>query len=382
MDKHKEWLMLKYVPIIVISLICYKLINQYEIVVSFFEQLKKVFTPIIWGGVIAYLLNPIMMFFERKFKLNRIFSMLVVYILFVLVLVGLVMGLVPNIIEGSNDMLRTFPSKEELSEMYYGFLERIDLNFEGLSDGSLEESFNINELLSTFSKTLQENIAKLGTMIYSFAFGILNFIIGVAISLYILWDKEQFSNRIVRILRAFFGEEKAADIIEFFKEVDLTFGKFIVGKSIDSLIIGILCFIGLTVLNVRFALILSIIVGITNMIPYFGPFIGAVPAVIVTMFYSPILAIWVALFILLLQQLDGYVIGPAILGDSLGVSAFWIIFAVLVGGGFFGVLGMLLGVPVVALIRNLINKKTDEILSERSEVLSERIEVLPSEAKE
>lgn len=365
MDKHKEWLMLRYVPIIIISLVCFKLINQYEIVVGFFDQLKKVFTPIIWGGVIAYLLNPIMMFLERKFKLNRICSMLVVYILFGLVLVGLVMGLVPNIIEGSNDMIRSFPSKEQLSEMYYHFIERIDLNLDAIGGTSLEESLNIHELLSTLSKTLQENIAKLGNMIYGFMFGILNFIIGVAISLYILWDKEQFSRRIVRILRAFFGEEKAKGVIEFFEEVDLTFGKFIVGKSIDSLIIGILCFIGLSVLGVRFALILSIIVGITNMIPYFGPFIGAVPAVIVTMFYAPILALWVALFILLLQQLDGYVIGPAILGDSLGVSAFWIIFAVLVGGGFFGVLGMLLGVPVVALVRNLINKKTDEILSER-----------------
>lgn len=368
MDRHKEWLMIKYVPVIIIALICFKLINQYEILLNFFDKLFHVFTPIMWGLVLAYLLNPIMMFIERKLRCNRIFSMLIVYALFGLCLTGLIMGLVPNIIEGSNDMISSFPSKEKLNMMYYDFLESFPINFEILSDANIEESFNISEILSSLSKTMQENIAKLGNFIYGLAFGVLNFIIGIAISMYLLADKEKFVYRIKRILKAFLGNERTDSIISFCKEVDLTFGRFIVGKSIDSLIIGILCFIGLKILGVRFALILSIIVGITNMIPYFGPFIGAIPAIIITMFYSPILAMWVALFILLLQQLDGYVIGPAILGDSLGVSAFWIIFAVLVGGGFFGVLGMLLGVPVVALIRNLINKKTDEILSLKEEL--------------
>lgn len=367
MNNHRERLMLRYVPIIIIALICFKLINQYEIVLNFFNKLIAVFTPILWGLVLAYLLNPIMMMIERKLKVNRLLSILMVYFLFGICMVGLVMGLVPNIIEGSNDMIASFPSKEEFVATYEAFLESININLEYLDEATLEESFNISEILSSLSKTMQENIAKLGSFIYGFAFGVLNFIIGIAISMYLLWDKEKFACRINKILRAFFGNEKASDIVEFFKEVDLTFGRFIVGKSIDSLIIGILCLIGLKLLGVRFALILSIIVGITNMIPYFGPFIGAVPAIIITMFYSPVLALWVALFILLLQQLDGYVIGPAILGDSLGVSAFWIIFAVLVGGGFFGVLGMLLGVPVVALIRNIINKKTDEILTQRGE---------------
>lgn len=134
----------------------------------------------------------------------------------------------------------------------------------------------MKEIWGSVTKTLQENLGKLGTFIYQLAFGVLNFVIGITVSIYILWDKERFSERIVKILRAFL-ESRATDIIEFFKEVDLTFGRFLVGKSIDSLIIGILCFIGLSVINVRFVLILSIIVGLTNMIPYFGPFMGGIP---------------------------------------------------------------------------------------------------------
>jgi predicted PurR-regulated permease PerM len=133
---------------------------------------------------------------------------------------------------------------------------------------------------------------------------------------------------------------------------------------IDSLIIGLICFAGMWALKAPYALLMSIIIGVTNMIPYFGPFIGAVPAIIITLFSSPVTAIWVAVFILILQQLDGYIIGPFILGDSVGLSPFWIILAILIGGGLFGVLGMLICVPVMAIVRNqfsrYINKRLDE----------------------
>ncbi len=149
-------------------------------------------------------------------------------------------------------------------------------------------------------------------------------------------------------------------------EVDEIFSKYIIGKMIDSLIVGIICFMGLWFLKAPYALLMAIIVGVTNMIPYFGPFIGAVPAVIITLFTSPITALWVTLFIIVLQQLDGYIIGPFILGDSVGLSPFWIILAILIGGGLFGILGMLICVPVMAVVRNMFSRYINRRLDEKS----------------
>ena len=195
-------------------------------------------------------------------------------------------------------------------------------------------------------------------------------LLGLVISVYLLADKEKFIRGIKKNLYAFLGRENADKTIDFGNEVNSIFTNFFVGKLIDSTIIGILCFIGLSLLKVRFALLLSIVVGIFNMIPYFGPFIGAVPAIVITLFYNPIQALWVTLFIFGLQQFDGIILGPKILGDKVGVSPFYIILAIMIGGGFFGPMGMLMGVPVLKsffvlwdkILVNLLKKKKIEAI--------------------
>ena len=144
-----------------------------------------------------------------------------------------------------------------------------------------------------------------------------------------------------------------------------TFGKFLSGKILDSLIIGILTFVILTIFKMPYTLLVSVIVGITNIIPFFGPFIGAIPSVIIILFVSPIKALWFLLIILVIQQIDGNIIGPKILGDSIGISAFWILFSILVAGKFLGLVGMVIGVPLFAVIYSIIKEVVESQLDKK-----------------
>jgi len=175
---------------------------------------------------------------------------------------------------------------------------------------------------------------------------LLNFVLGLFVSIYFLYEKEKLIAYIKKVIRAFSKRKKADLIIDYFSRVNSYFYNFLVGKLVDSSIIGLLCLLGMSALKIRYALLLSIIVGVLNMIPYFGPFMGAVPAVLITLIYSPIQALWTAIFILILQQFDGWYLGPKILGDSVGATPLFIIFSILVGGSFAGPLGMLLAVPL------------------------------------
>ena len=161
-----------------------------------------------------------------------------------------------------------------------------------------------------------------------------------------LKDKEKFIYQIKKLTYALFSNKRATKIIRSGREFNIVFSEYLIGKMIDSLIIGIICFIGTLIIRVPYPLLISTIVGVTNMIPYFGPFIGMIPAVLITLFYNPIKALWMFIFILGLQQFDGLYLGPKILGTKLGLSPFWVITAIIVGGKLFGILGMLLAAPI------------------------------------
>lgn len=368
-DNGKKFLYLKYLPLVIIGIVVFKLVNQHEIIFNWVKVFMNLTMPFIWGFVIAYLLNPTLRYLEKRWNLKRHFSMLITYSIFLLILIGLLVIIIPTFIQSVTDIVKEFPKPEVLTKMYYDALKYVENSLAWVNDINIDVSrldFKRTwEYIDSIPSKLQGSIATLGMTLYDISFGVLKFIVGIMISIYLLIEKEKFGESTKKMLRAYLGEERASFILKIATESDEIFSKFIIGKAIDSTIIGILCMIGLSIMNVRYSLVLSLMVGITNMIPYFGPFIGAVPAVIITLLYSPILALQVSVFILVLQQLDGYIIGPAILGDSIGISAFWIIFAVIVGGGLFGVMGMLLGVPVVTLIRNLVNRDVENILRKR-----------------
>ncbi|MCD6435740.1 MAG: AI-2E family transporter, partial [Clostridiales bacterium] len=227
----------------------------------------------------------------------------------------------------------------------------------------------VNEYISNVSSIFDKVVYTSLNSILGISRGIFKFILGFVISIYILKDKEEFGKGFRRFFYAKFTSENADKILEFVRDSDKIFSKYLIGKLIDSIIIGLISMAGFFILKAPYPMLLALIIGVTNMIPYFGPFIGAVPAILITLFFSPVAALWVSIFIFFLQQLDAYIIGPKILGKSLGLSPFWIILAILIGGGFFGLLGMLVGVPIMAIIRNIVTKNIDNELKKKELII-------------
>jgi predicted PurR-regulated permease PerM len=185
---------------------------------------------------------------------------------------------------------------------------------------------------------------------------LLNIFVGIIISIYLLAGKEKFIGQTKKLIYTLFDARRGNVIIATARKSNDIFGGFIGGKIVDSLIIGLLCYIGTTILNMPYAVLVSVVVGITNVIPFFGPYIGAIPSFVIIALANPIKGVYFLIFIIILQQLDGNVIGPKILGDSTGLSPFWVVFAILVAGGIFGFVGMLLGVPTFAVIYYIIQE--------------------------
>ena len=179
---------------------------------------------------------------------------------------------------------------------------------------------------------------------------VFNFLVGCIVSVYMLFGKETFAAQIKKMLYAGMQVERANMVLHITRKSNEIFGGFIIGKIIDSAIIGVLCFIGITILDMPYILLVSVIVGVTNVIPFFGPYIGAIPSTILIALADPLKGLYFLIFIIALQQLDGNVIGPKILGNSTGLSAFWVVFSILLGGGLFGFIGMIIGVPTFAVI--------------------------------
>ena len=199
-----------------------------------------------------------------------------------------------------------------------------------------------------------KNLGNLATTLYNGVFSVMRFLfefmIGIIISIYLMSSKELFSGQSKKIAYALFEENKANHLIRNMRFVHKTFIGFLSGKIVDSIIIGILCFLGTSFLEIPYAILVSVIVGVTNIIPFFGPYLGAIPCAILILMISPIHCLYFVIFIIILQQIDGNIIGPKILGNSTGISSFWVIFAITIFGGLFGIPGMVIGVPVFAII--------------------------------
>ena len=202
-------------------------------------------------------------------------------------------------------------------------------------------------------------------MLKTVASSVWNIVIGLIVSIYLLIDKEKFCALSKKITCAVFNEKNASIAIDLAHRSNDTFGKFLSGKIIDSAIIGVLTFIILTIFKMPYTILISVIIGITNIIPFFGPFFGAIPSFVIIMFVSPIKALWFLLIIFVIQQLDGNIIGPTILGQSTGIGSIWVLFSILIFGDLFGFVGMIIGVPTFAVIYYLISKYVFKKLAAR-----------------
>lgn len=363
-----------YAFILICSIILFYLsISQLSVLWSKIGKIVSLLQPFIFGFAIAYLLDFLLRFYESSmekskyiqkltFKRKRAIGLLLTYITALLVILLFMQFVLPQVVDSLVGLINDIPTYiTNTTKFFEELVHKFDLN---------EEVFNFvntnfNDVTNYLIKQVSNILPVLGGVVTSTAAGLWNVVLGIIISIYILIDKERFCALAKKVSYAILPQRAANKTIEITHRSSDTFGKFLSGKILDSLIIGILTFIILTVFKMPYTLLVSVIVGITNIIPFFGPFIGAIPSVIIILFVSPIKALWFILIIFIIQQLDGNIIGPKILGDSIGISAFWILFSILVAGKLLGLVGMVIGVPLFAVIYSIIKEIVESKLSEK-----------------
>jgi predicted PurR-regulated permease PerM len=337
------------------------LIMNLGVVVKVFGQITALLLPFIIGFALAFLIAPLQNLFEKRLlknlniprRIKRIISTLSSLIITLSALFGLFIVVTPQLISSINTLIDQIPSYIDSTTIFINQLIT-QLNIEAevsslLQNLSVEFLRSINEI----AREVLPNILSMSINVVTFVFRL---VIGIFIAVYMLLEKERFINQVSKLVLALFSSEEAFAIFRISNLANVKFNQFIYGKTIDSIIVGIISFIVMSLLQWPYALLISVIIGITNMIPVFGPFIGAIPGFLILFIVSPTTALWFIVFIIILQQIDGNYIGPKILGDSLGLPTLWIMFAIIVGGGFFGILGMFLGVPVFAVIYIIIKE--------------------------
>ena len=347
---------------------------------SILDKLFLILMPIIDGLVLAYLLTPLVNATEKrllkpcfatlKFQVKKSHRrVLAIVITISVVFLGIYCFfalVIPQIVNSIKTIVEQFPTYVDTLILWISKVLEDNPDIEKIvTDIINESSIDIEKFINdTAIPKLNNIIMTISLSIFSIFKELWNLIIGFIISIYILASKEVFAAQAKKICYAFFSIEASNRFITNVRFANKTFGGFFVGKILDSIIIGLICFIGTTLLNLPFTVLISVIIGVTNIIPFFGPFLGAIPSTLLILFINPIQALYFLVFVLLLQQVDGNIIGPKILGSSTGLSSFWVIFAITLFGGMFNIFGMIIGVPVLAVIfaffKSLVESKLED----------------------
>lgn len=378
---------LAVIGIIVVGLLFNKILEQWTGFRAIIDKISGAFAPIIVGAVIAFLMNPVLVFFDRLFhtifqdkvitdkkklfKVSRTLSVILTTIVFLGIITGVVWLVVPQLYDSIKQLVGNMDN-------YYSNLqnmvENINEKFQKLNipEDELNKYLNtaylkLQDMLNTkIMPNVDKIVVNIGSGVFSGLKFLYNFLIGIVASIYVMANKEYLASRGKKIIYAVFKVKNANNILDGLSEMYRIFGQFINGKILDSLIIGLIMFIVSTILNLPYAVLISVIVGVTNVIPFFGPIIGAIPCFFIVLIADPIKSLVLLLVILILQQFDGNILGPKIIGDTTGLSSFWVLTAVIVGGGLFGFFGMLLGVPVFACCYMYINRTCTTKLQDKN----------------
>ena len=349
--------------VVAASVIFFFFIFRLHDVGALLNKILKILSPIIYGLVIAYLLGPIESFWNRRLAIilkermkndkraegiAKGLSILIALVIATIIVCGLLLLVSPRLAESIATMIDSFP-----------FYVR---EVQSFIDNLLKEHPEIQVLSGEAYGKIMEHME---SFISTDLIPQMNILIGVIVSIYVLMSKEKFIGQGKKMLYALFKPNVANNILTITRQSNRIFGGFISGKLLDSLIIGIICFIGLYIMGTPYMVLVSVIVGVTNVIPFFGPYIGAIPSAFLILLVDWKQCVCFVIFIIILQQIDGNILGPKILGNSTGLSAFWVVFAILLGGGLFGFVGMILGVPVFAVIYYMIKTLVEWLLARK-----------------
>ena len=369
--------------VVIVCLLIYFALLRLEKISNVIHLVLGILKPIIYGFAIAYLLNPIVKkvdehlipYINKHFpnskkaaQISRGTGIFAAVILLISIITALCNMMLPELYKSIWNMVSTVPSQLNTAVDQITKMMSKDTTTGQLFTNVLMQA---TDFIQNWMKT--DLLEQVNVVMSNLTVGVINVvkelfngIIGIIISVYVLWGKEVFSQQAKKIVYAIFKPNSANMILHLTIKSNEIFGGFIIGKIIDSVIIGILCFIGLSILKMPYTLLVSVIVGVTNVIPFFGPYIGAIPSAILITLSNPIKGLYFLIFILILQQIDGNIIGPKIIGNSTGLSAFWVVFSILLGGGLFGIPGMILGVPTFAVLSYIVTMLINHNLEKKN----------------
>lgn len=376
-DWNKKYNTISVYAFLVVSAIIlfYNFITGIDSVKTKLNGFISIMMPFIIGFTIAYLLDFILRFYEIKvfsykpfknflckFNCKRGLGLVFTYLTALACVFLFIQFVLPQLVDSIFGLVNDVPAYVESATKFIN--ETINgLNLDPYYMTMISEK--INDLVEFLIKASANLIPMIGNLITGLLSSVWNVVLGLIVSIYLLIEKEKFFALGKKVTYAVFSESIAKRILELTDRSNNTFGKFLSGKILDSCIIWVITFVILTIVKMPYTVLISVIIGITNIIPFFGPFIGAVPAVIIVLFVSPQKALLLIVIIFIIQQLDGNVIGPKILGDSIGISAFWILFSILVTGKLLGLVGMIIGVPLFAVIYSVIKEIVEEKLRKK-----------------
>ena len=376
------YMMLSIFGAISLSILVFFLLYRFQGVGHVFHRLKSILAPFIYGGVVAYLLRPMCNFYEAlllkylpgKLKktgkalsigLSLATGILAVYMVIIMIapeLYNSILSLWKTLPEKVNAFLdwagATFGKNESVAELLHLFDTSASTIYQDLEVW-------VTETIAPYITSIVSGVGSSVSKILRFVYDLL---IGLIVACYLLASRKKFARQSVLIVRSVLKPRWADLFLNEVVFIDRMFGGFIDGKILDSAIIGLLCYVGCTIFRFPNPLLVSAIVGITNVIPFFGPFIGGIPATLLIMIEDPIKGLWFGLFVLGLQQLDGNIIGPAILGDRTGLSSFWVLFAIILCGGLWGIVGMVICVPMFAVIYDTVTKLVRRGLHQKGQI--------------
>ena len=352
------------IAVILIGCVIFRFITQWSNTSKLISQLWEILFPFFMGFLIAYILNPVVAFFQRNVSIKllkkksastqRGLAILISYLVMVGFIIVCLRFIIPQLYDSIRELSLMIP---DIYKSIMSIFEHYRENSTDMFPGQIADMIETKTLPKLFELT-NNLLTNIVPMLYeasmSFAKGLFNLFIAFIVSIYMTIDKFILKNAGKRLVLAIFNENFSYRVLRTLKDCHNIFSGFIIGKSIDSLIIGLLAFVAMTILKLPYTVLISVIIGVTNMIPYFGPIIGAVPGAFILFIVSPTKCLIFIIMVFVLQQFDGLILGPKILGESTGVRPLLILFSITVGGAYFGPLGMFLGVPFFATVQFLI----------------------------
>ncbi len=376
--EHKKYMTIGVTAFVAVSLciLLYFLLEHFDKVAQFVNLLTTSAMPIVYGAAIAYVLYPMCNFYERfiaRFfkksksrktanKTVRAISIALSVVTGIGIVSVIVYMIIPELINTVVDTVKNIETKSIINNITE-FVDTYLIDNEGLTKTVMDfvngHTKDLSELVGNvkdWGASLGEIAVAISSSAWSIVVVLKNFIIGIIVAIYILAGRSKLKASLVRFINLVFSSSAAKNVKDELSYANFVMKKFICGKILDSAIIGVICFVAMEILGLEYSLLISVIVGITNVIPFFGPFIGAIPSAFLLLLVNPWQCLIFVIMIIILQQLDGNIIGPRIVGEYIGLSSFWVLFAILIFSGLFGIMGMIIGVPVFAIIYDIIRK--------------------------